>query len=121
MPPMYRRITVRRMLIVLAAVSLFGLCANAELFVVKMTLRVKVVNASTGNLSNVTITAANVIEACGEDPDTSTLVLNSDAPGTDTDPLAVMTIVDNETGDMLVDFATETDTGSTCAINGIGT
>jgi len=104
---------VRRMLIAVAAFSLSAICANAELFVVKMTLRVKVVNASTGNLSNVTMTAANVIEACGEDPETSTLVLDSEDPG-------AMSIVDNEAGDILCDFVADTVTDRNCAINGIG-
>ena len=102
------------MLIAVAAFSLSAICANAELFVVKMTLRVKVVNASTGNLSNVTMTAANVIEACGEDPETSTLVLDSEDPG-------AMSIVDNEAGDILCDFVADTVTDRNCAINGIGT
>jgi hypothetical protein len=102
------------MLIFVAAFSTLGLCAKAELFQMKMTLKVKVVNASTGNLSNVTMTAANVIEACGEDPTTATLVLDSENPG-------AMSIVDNETGDILCDFAADTVTDRQCAINGIGT
>jgi hypothetical protein len=105
---------VRRMLVFVAAFLTLGLYARAELFVVKMDLRVKVVNASTGNLSNVTVTVTNIIEACGEDPETSTLVLDSEAPG-------AMSIVDNETGDDLVDFVEDTTTDRNCAINGIGT
>jgi hypothetical protein len=97
-----------------AAFLTLGLCARAELFQVKMTLRVKVVNVSTGNLSNVTVTATNVIEACGEDPEFAVLVLDSDAPG-------AISIVDSETGDVLCDFAADTTTDRICAINGIGT
>ena len=111
---MHRRITVRRTLIAVAAFLLLGLSAKAEQFVVKMTLRVKVVNASTGSLSNVTVTATNIVEACGEDPETATLVLDSEYPG-------AISIVDNETGDILCDFVADTVTDRNCAINGIGT
>ncbi len=114
MPAMHRRNTVTRTLMIVAVTSLVGLGTRAELFQVKMTLQVKVVNASTGNLSNVTVTATNVVEACGEDPTTATLVLDSENPG-------AISIVDNETGDFLCDFAADTVTERNCAINDIGT
>ena len=105
---------MRRILFLIVAFSWFGLSANAELFKVKMTLKVKVVDADTGNLSNVTVTATNVVEACGEDPTAATLVLDSENPG-------AMPIADNETGDILCYFATDTTSDRSCAINGIGT
>jgi hypothetical protein len=105
---------VTRMLIFIAAFSLSAICAEAELFVVKMNLRVKIVDGATDNLSVVTLTATNIIEAAGEDPTTTTLVLDSDNFGS-------ILIVDNETGETLEDFASESTTGAACAINTIGT
>lgn len=109
MPAMHRRITVRKMLIFVAAFLAFGLCANAELFVIKMKLTARVVDPSSGNLSNVIITATNVVEAAGDDPATATLVLDSEAPG-------AMEIVDNETGDIIDEFVADTTTDRNCAI-----
>src|SRR5712671_6532192 len=99
MPAMHRRNIVRRMLIVVTALSLLGLTARAELFVVKMTLRVKVADSDSGNLSNVTLTASNAVVACGFDPETSTLVLDTDLSGS-------LTVVDNASGEFQADFAT---------------
>ena len=106
---------MRKILIFVAALSLSAVCAQAELFVVKMTLRVKAVDPSTGNLSNVVLTAANVVASCGEDPANATLVLDSDDPGT-------MYVADNETGDDIgCIFADDTVSDRTCAISSIGT
>jgi uncharacterized protein YaiE (UPF0345 family) len=104
---------MKRILIIVAALFTFGLCARAEYFVVKMSLKVRVVDPSSGNLSNVTFTATNIVEAVGEDPATSTLVLDSNEFGS-------MLIVDNETGEMLETFASQSVDGNACAINAIG-
>jgi hypothetical protein len=105
---------VRRMLMFAAVFSALGLCANAELFVIKMKLTVRVVDPSSGNLSNVTITATNIVEAAGEDPATATLVLDSEAPG-------AMSIYDNETGDFLADFVADTTSDRSTAVSAFGT
>ena len=106
---------MRRMQIVVAAVLLSAFSAHAELFVVKMNLRVKAVDPISGNLSNVTLTAADMVAACGEDPSEASLVLDSDDPGS-------IFVVDNETGDDLgCVFADDTTTDRICAINGYGT
>jgi hypothetical protein len=110
---MHRRITVKRILVVVTAFALAGLCARAELFQVKMTLKVRVVDPTSGNLSNVTFTATNIVEAVGEDPASATLVLDSEEFGS-------MLIVDNESGDTLESFASEAITGNACAINALG-